>query len=120
MTNMSAAEARKLLSKPKRSKYGARKTVLDGITFDSQAEAKYYAELKQREKAGEVFEVELQPRFALTVNGHLISTYRADFRFFDALVKRNRVIDVKGFDTRDGKLRRKLVRAVYGIEVELA
>lgn len=28
------------------NKYGARKTQVDGITFDSRAEAKYYEQLK--------------------------------------------------------------------------
>ena len=34
------------------SKYNSRKTVLDGIKFDSVKEAKRYAELKLMERAG--------------------------------------------------------------------
>ncbi len=44
---ISAAEFRQTA---RRNKYGAKKTTLDGITFDSKAEARYYAALKQREK----------------------------------------------------------------------
>jgi hypothetical protein len=116
---MSAAEVRAEMAKPKRSKYGARKTVLDGIKFDSKAEANYYAALKQRETAGEVYEVDLQPPFALTVNGHLVATYRADFQFWDSIERRTRVVDVKGFDTPVSKLKRKMVKALYGVDVEI-
>lgn len=49
----------------KRHKYGAKPTVVDGIRFHSQAEARRYSELKLLEKAGEVKRVEVQPRFDL-------------------------------------------------------
>ncbi|MGU3399249.1 DUF1064 domain-containing protein [Brucellaceae bacterium D45D] len=114
---MSAAEFRQA-AKP--NKYGAKKTVLDGIRFDSKAEASYYAALKQREKAGEVGGVELQRPFAvLGPKGELITTYKADFAFWDFIEDRFRVIDVKGVETPVFKLKRKLVRAFLGIEVEV-
>lgn len=116
---LTAAEYRKQASQPRRSKYRNRKTVVDGITFDSKREAAYYSELKLREKAGEVYEVELQRPFALTVNGKLICTYRSDFHFFDAIANRRRVVDTKGFVTPEFKLKAKLMQAVHGIEVEI-
>lgn len=48
-----------------RSKYGARKTVVDGITFDSKKEANRYRELKLLEKAGEICCLRLQVPFEL-------------------------------------------------------
>lgn len=48
-----------------RSKYGARKTVVDGITFDSKKEADRYRELKLLEKAGEICNLRLQVPFEL-------------------------------------------------------
>lgn len=48
-----------------RSKYGARKTVVDGITFDSKKEANRYRELKLLEKAGEIGNLRLQVPFEL-------------------------------------------------------
>ena len=48
-----------------RSKYGARKTVVDGITFDSKKEANRYSELKLLEKAGEICCLRLQVPFEL-------------------------------------------------------
>lgn len=118
MVRMSAAEFREI-GKPAANKYGAKKTVLDGIRFDSQAEARYYAELQTRAKAGEVYEVELQPRFSLTINGELVGSYRADFQFYDATQKRMRVVDVKGVETRDFKIKKKLMRAIHKIDVEV-
>lgn len=38
--------------KPKRSKYGAKKTWLDGMCFDSQKEANFYSNLKLLHRAG--------------------------------------------------------------------
>ena len=50
---------------PKKSKFSSVKTIIDGHAFDSKKEAKYYSELKIREKAGEIKELKLQPRFLL-------------------------------------------------------
>ena len=77
---LSAEEYRSIAGKPRRNKFGARKTVVGGITFDSKREAEYYAELKLREKAGEVHEIELQPEFRLIVNGNDCGRFRAGVR----------------------------------------
>ena len=63
---MTAQEARALrVNAPKKSKYHNEKVVLDGITFDSKKEARYYANLLIQKKAGLVKEFELQPVFIL-------------------------------------------------------
>ena len=46
-------------------KYGARKTVVDGIMFDSNKEAQRYRELKLLEKAGKIADLQLQVPFEL-------------------------------------------------------
>lgn len=103
------------------SKYRAIPTVLDGIRFHSKREANYYAELKIRERKGEVSAVELQRPFPLmTGDGQVVGTYKSDFAFWDHREDRFRVIDVKGVDTPLSKFKRKFVRAQYGIEIELA
>lgn len=116
---ISAAEFLALADKPKRNKFGAKKTVVDGIRFDSKREAEYYAELKLREKAGEVYEVEMQRPFAIVINGQLVCTYKSDFHFYDAIAKRRRVVDTKGFATPEFKLKKKLMKAVLGLEIEV-
>ena len=47
----------------RRAKYGNTKVKVDGITFDSKAEARRYGELKLLERAGEITSMELQPTF---------------------------------------------------------
>jgi hypothetical protein len=47
------------------SKYHNVKQKTDGITFDSKREADYYHTLKIFKMAGEIIEIELQPKFIL-------------------------------------------------------
>lgn len=119
MGRLSAEQYRAELAKPKRSKYGAKRMCVDGVWFDSIAEAKFYGELRQRQKAGEVGSIMRQPEFPLAVSGVVIAKYRADFTFFDRQAGRDRTVDVKGFDTPLSKLKRKHVKAQYGIDVEV-
>ncbi len=49
----------------KRNKYGAKATTVDGVEFDSKAEAKRYVQLKAMEKAGEIVDLQLQVRIPL-------------------------------------------------------
>jgi hypothetical protein len=120
---LSLQEGRALLAKQKsgkRSKYGAKRCELDGIKFDSHAERDYYANLKRRERAGEVCDVELQRPFVLLAGaGKLVGTYKADFAFHDNLEGRWRVVDVKGFDTPLSRFKRKFVEALHGVKVEI-
>lgn len=116
---MTAAEARAAIKPAKANKFKAKRTLVDGICFDSKAEAAYFSSLRLRERAGEVSDVELQRPYALTVGGMLITTYRADFVFWDHQLKRRRVIDVKGVETPVFKLKRKLMRACHQIEIEV-
>lgn len=46
-------------------KYRNKKTVFDGITFDSKAEADYYHTLKIFKMAGEIEEIAIHPKFVL-------------------------------------------------------
>lgn len=102
------------------SKYRAVKTVVDGHTFPSKREAARYSLLKLREKAGEISHLELQAKYEIRINGVLICTYYADFRYFD-LVRKNaqggmgcRVVeDSKGMKTPVYRIKKKLVEALY-------
>ncbi|CDM57657.1 putative conserved protein [Rhizobium favelukesii] len=119
---LSREEGRKLLSAPKKkSKYGNTRVQVDGIWFDSKREAAFYGELKQREKAGEVSGVDLQRSFALLgPQGMLMATYRCDFAFIDhSQDHRLRVVDVKGVETKEFKIKRRMMKALLGIDVEV-
>lgn len=100
--------------KPKRHKYSARKVEVDGVLFDSQAEANRYKTLKLLEQAGEIHNLELQPSFTLQdpfeFQGvrHRGIGYRADFKY---TTKEGEIIveDVKGVQTPAFKLKWKML-----------
>ncbi len=102
------------------SKYGARKTVIDGITFDSKREANRYQELKLLEQAGEISYLELQPSFILQESfkyqGKTIRaiTYKADFAYHELASNAVVVEDVKGMETEVFRIKRKLFLSKYG------
>lgn len=87
----------------KRHKYGAKKTVVDGITFDSKKESIRYGELLLLEKAGEISDILIQPVFHLTVKGVKVGKYILDFMYRD--LKTDEIIyeDVKGWDKKGKK-----------------
>lgn len=94
------------------SKYGAKRTEIDGIVFASMAESRRYLELKLLVRAGEIENLELQPVFNLVAG----IRYVADFGYME---KGKRVIeDVKGFKTKEFKIKEKLFHYFYP-ELEL-
>ena len=101
-----------------RSKYRNKKTVVDGITFDSMAEAARYRTLKAKLDAGEIRELYVQKRFECVVNGQKVCAYVADFSYTNAAGEFV-VEDVKSDPTKTPiyRLKKKLVKALYGIEI---
>lgn len=99
------------------NKYKAKPTVVDGVRFHSKAEAEHYVNFREMQKAGLISDLELQPPFPIEVNGFKVCTYFADFQYLRD--GERHVVDVKGQDTAISRLKRKLVKAVYGIDVEI-
>lgn len=107
-----------------RSKYGAKRTQVDGITFDSKAEADRYVELRALQEAGQISGLVLQPSFVLAgpvrytgaARAKPALVYRADFEYVDHLGRRV-VEDVKGRPTEAYIIKRHLMLAIHGIEV---
>ncbi len=93
------------------NKYRNVKTVVDGITFDSKAEARRYGELKLLEEAGEIHNLTLQPVFKCVIDRKKVCQYRADFAYYTP--ERRVVEDVKGYKTAVYKLKKRLVEALY-------
>ena len=85
--------------------------------FDSKAEYRRFTELLMLESTGAISHLETQPRFPITVNDIKICTYVGDFQYFDIGTRRTIVEDVKGVRTPAYKIKRKLMRAIYGIEI---
>lgn len=105
-----------------RHKYGAKATTVDGIRFASKFESERYGYLKSLERAGVIRSLQLQPRYKLAVNDILICTYVADFSYeregtdgsWTSIVE-----DAKGVETPEFKLKKKLMQAVLGIEINV-
>lgn len=101
------------------TKYKAIKTTIDGIAFDSKKEALRYLDLKVLERGGQIRNLDLQPVFKCMVNGHHICTYKADFAYFEG--EKRIVEDCKGYKKGGAyaiyRLKVKLVKALYGVEV---
>ena len=122
----------------RRSKYGNRKTVVDGILFDSQKEAQRYRELLLLERAGKITALQRQVKYVLIPTqreftneiykkgahqgnfkpGKVLEkecSYIADFAYIQdgAYV----VEDTKGVRTEAYKIKRKLMLERYGIQI---
>ena len=98
------------------SKYRAIPTTIDGIRFASKREAYYYSQLKLMQRAGEVIYFRPQPKFKIDIEGFHICNYFADF---EVMLKSGIVEfwDVKGVLTPVYKLKKKLVKAIYNIDI---
>jgi hypothetical protein len=92
----------------RRNKYGAKKTEVNGIVFDSKMEANLYKDLLLRQSVGQCKIIELQPKVYLSAAKIL---YKPDF-----LIEANNngekyYIDAKGMDTPVFKLKLRLWKA---------
>ena len=109
------------------TKYKNKKVVLNGITFDSQKEARRYRDLSLLERAGEINDLELQKAFILAESVKFESEprrkpavkYVADFVYRE---KGEIVVeDVKSEMTRKlagYRLKKHLMKSVHGIEIK--
>ena len=115
----------------KRSKYGNRKVVKNGETFDSVREYERHLVLLDMQKRGEIAGLERQPIFILSVGGERICKYIGDWRYWvlsegahpsqrPCPPQTNRhargyqvVEDCKGFQTPEFKLKFRLAKALY-------
>ncbi len=83
--------------------------------FASKREATIHASLKMLEDAGQLSDLRTQVTYRLDVNGEHICRYIADFVYTQggATV----VADAKGYRTDVYSLKRKLMKAIHGIEI---
>lgn len=104
-----------------RSKYGAIPLVVDGVRFASSREARRYGELRLLERAGQIWDLTLQPEFPLHAQGletcecELVGKYRGDFAY--ATREGTVVEDVKGVRTPLYRWKKKHVEIEYGIRI---
>lgn len=106
------------VSAPAQNKFRNIITQIDGIKFDSKAESQRYSELNMMLRGGLIHGFEMQVPYSLDINGVHICTYIADFviTWPDGIFT---VEDVKGVQTPEFKLKKKLMWAIHGIEIIL-
>lgn len=121
----------------RQNKYLNKKTVVDGITFDSRKEAKYYIYLKQLERDGKIENLQMQVPYELipavyeNTVVHLKTkdkivrkciqravNYYADFVYFDKELVETQIVDTKGFKTKEYLLKKKMMLAFKGIKIK--
>lgn len=86
------------------NKYRNKRVQIDGVKFDSIAEAEYYKELLLLKRCGDIVEIHLQPKCYLTTSRIL---YKPDFKIKD---KFDRIwyVDIKGVSTNVFKIKARL------------
>ena len=107
------------------SKYGNRKTTLNGVEFDSHKEAQRYAQLRLLERAGRITNLRCQVKYILIpaqrdAKGKPLErecSYVADFVYFDLTLGREVVEDAKGYRTDAYKLKKKMMLWFHGIQI---
>ena len=94
------------------NKYRNKKTMYNGVLYDSMKESCYARELDLRVKAKDIMTWSGQPKFPIVVNGKKICTYICDFEIMhnDGSVE---YVDTKGYETSIFKLKFKLIKALY-------
>lgn len=98
-----------------KSKYRNKKVEYNNIVFDSKKECERYKVLHQMEVTGQIHSLERQKRLEIIPKqiDERAAYYTADFWYYDQLAKKWVIEDVKGYETVDYVLRRKLVKLNY-------
>lgn len=104
----------------RKHKYGAQRTQVGNLIFDSKREAMHYAKLLEMQKEGLIRDLKLQPEFVLqekftdkTGKHHRAIVYIADFQFVEVSTGLTIVVDTKGMATPVFKLKLKLLLYRY-------
>jgi hypothetical protein len=102
------------------SKYGNRKTELDGMMFDSRKEAQRWAELQWMERGRLISGIERQVVFEIIpkTDKYRAVKYVADFVYIDAKTGEKVVEDCKGMRTDVYLLKKKLMYWKFGIDIK--
>ena len=112
----------------RRNKYGNKRVkTAAGVSFDSKSEQRRWHELQLLERAGEIRDLTLHPRFRLEVNGHHIADYVADYSYqcqmrnpqgesFWLTITEDRKAGAIT-QTPVFQIKHKLLKAIYGIDI---
>lgn len=103
----------------KQPKYRNIKKEVDGIVFDSKKEAGRYLQLKAMQNAGLISDLKYKKSectYPISIKDKLICKYIPDFIY----VRDSELIieDAKGIKTAVYRLKKKLMKAIHGIEIK--
>lgn len=118
-----------------KSKYHNKKVEYDGITFDSKKEKNRYVVLKLLQQSGEISDLKLQVPFELipAVHETIEVQLKTKVKYVEKCVQRavhyiadfvyikdgQKVVeDTKGFRTKEYELKKKMMRAFFGIQIK--
>lgn len=109
--------------KGRKSKYNAKRTVVDNVPFPSRREAERYQQLRLMESQGVIYALLVgamgreRCEFKFDLNGVRLCSYVADFIYRRVCDGVQVVEDCKGFRNRMYRLKKKMMRAFYGVEI---
>ena len=103
------------------TKYNAKKTEINGITFASRLEGERFKQLMLLQKAGEITDLQLQPELQIFegyVNcydgmKHRSRFYVGDFKYLDLKTRQWIIEDTKGLETPEFRLKWEYVQSEY-------
>jgi hypothetical protein len=114
---ISINEYKKLV--PKKNKYKANPTTIDGIRFQSKKEAQYYQKLKKDQSDRLIKYFLMQIPFRLPGNTKYLLDFMVVYHDPHYYMEYIEYIDVKGYMTPVSKIKIKQVEDIYGIEIKL-
>lgn len=95
-----------------RHKFNATRTECDGISFASKREARYYQQLCLARSAGDLLFFLRQVPFHLPGGVRYVVDFAEFWKSGEV-----RFVDTKGFKTESYKAKRKMVMALYPVEI---
>jgi hypothetical protein len=111
---MNIEEYKQLTATKKKHKYNAKKTVVNGLTFDSIKESNYYLDLVLAKQSGELINFYTQVPFRLPGKTRYILDFLEVWK--NGVIKH---VDVKGVETQTFRLKKRQVEEIYGITIEV-
>ena len=105
----------------KTNKYGAQKTEVDGLVFDSKKESVQWIKFCRMQEAGLIKNLKRQTSLDFFINNKKMFTYKPDMEY-DDLDGIHHYIDVKSAITAKNpvfRLKKKIIEAYYNITIEL-
>lgn len=107
----------------RRNKFGVspkEQRTWNGKVYDSKGEMKYRHFLEVLKKSADpdmlVLEIEEQVKYPITINNQLICSYILDFKV--TYSDRIEYVDFKGVKTPIYKLKKKMMKALYNIDIK--